>query len=170
MQKSALSVTIILLMLAACSTQGDSSELLARAQKLEQEHKAQDAILLYEELVREHPDAQEAPEALYRSAALYYNEQKDLLKAATTYELVCEKYPDSEFGHRGLFVAAFTYANELGNLERAREAYEKYLREYPDSSMAATASFELNHLGTSAEELLESLQDGAPQDENTTNQ
>ena len=157
---SLLVITAVLF--AACSSGSDSGELLSKARGLEDDENPADALLLYEQIARDHPDASEAPEALFRSAALYYNHEKDLLKAATTYELVCDKYPESPFAHRGLFFAAFTYANELGNLDRARVAYERYLAEYPDSSMAETARFELDNLGKSPEELLQSLQDAAP--------
>ena len=168
MKRIASLLVISAVLFAACSSgSGDTAELMSKARGLEEDEQPADAVLLYEQLVRDHPDASEAPEALFRSAALYYKEQRDLLKAATTYELVCEKYPESEFAHRGLFIAAFTYANELGNLERARVAYEKYLRDYPDSSMASTAAFELENLGKSPEELLQSVQDNAPpSDEN----
>ena len=89
---------------------------------------------------------------------MIYHQQKDPVKAATAYEMVAEKYPDTEWGQKGLFAAAYTYANEIKNLERARLAYEKYLKKYPEGSMASTAQFELENLGKSPEELLESLQ------------
>jgi len=162
MKRISLLFVIAVSMLAACSSGSDSKELLSRAHALEQETKPADALLLYEQIVQDFPESPEAPEALFRTAALYYNDQKDILKAATTYELVCEKYPQTEFAHKGLFIAAFTYANELGNYDRARTAYTRYLKEYPDSSMASTAQFELDNLGKSPEELLESLQESAP--------
>ncbi|MCB2204718.1 tetratricopeptide repeat protein [bacterium] len=158
---SLLAITAVLF--AACSSGSDSGDMFSKARGLEEDGKATDALALYEQIVKDTPDAEEAPEALFRSAALYYNEQKDKLKAATTYELVAEKYPQSTFAHRGLFIAGFTYANELGNYERARVAYEKYLQQYPDSSMAETARFELENLGKTPEELLESLQNSSPQ-------
>ncbi|MDT8323487.1 MAG: tetratricopeptide repeat protein [Bacteroidota bacterium] len=153
---------ITAVLFAACSSGSDSGELMSKARGLEEDEQPADALLLYEQIGRDYPDAPEVPEALFRSAALYYNHEKDILKAATTYELVCDRFPQSEYGHRGLFFAAFTYANELGNLERARVAYTKYLEEYPDSSMAETARFELENLGKSPEELLQSLQESTP--------
>ncbi|PLX32252.1 MAG: hypothetical protein C0600_03200 [Ignavibacteria bacterium] len=142
---------------AACSSEG-ASDLMDKARGLEKADNPEEALPLYEKLYQEHADDDNAPEALFRCAAIYYNTQKDILKAATTYELVSEKYPDSEYGHKGLFIAAFTYANELANYERARTAYEKYLSAYPDSSMTETVRFELENLGKTPEELLESLQ------------
>jgi TolA-binding protein len=147
--------------LLGCSGQ-DASDLMQQAAKLQKDGKTADALALYEQITREHDDAAVAPEAMFRCALIYVNEQKDPVKAATTYELLSEKYPDSEWGHKGLFAAAYTYANEIGNLERAREAYQRYLKQYPDSSMAETAKFELDNLGKSPEELLESLQQTQP--------
>ena len=147
----------ISLLIGGCAGQ-DASDLLAQATKLREEGKTGEALPIYEQIARDHAESPQAPEAMYHCAVLYFQEQKDPIKAATTYELVAEKFPQTEWGHRGLFAAAYTYANEIGNLERGRETYEKYLAQYSDSSMAETARFELENLGRSAEELLESIQ------------
>lgn len=161
MRTTTLSLLFTLIVLNACGD-GGSRGMFEEARGLEGKGKHAEALALYEQIVRDYPKSDEAPEALYQSAVLYYNFQKDPLKAATTYELVCDSYPSSPVAHKGLFVAGFTYANELGNIERARQAYERYLKEYPDSSMAETARFELEHLGQSPEQLLENLQESAP--------
>lgn len=145
------------LLIIGCAGE-DATDLLAQAKKLRESGKENEALALYEQITREYADAPQTPEAMYQCAVLYFTVQKDPVKAATTYELVAETFPQSEWGHRGLFAAGFTYANEIGNLERGRLAYEKYLAQYADSSMAATARFELENLGKSAEELLESIQ------------
>ena len=147
--------------LAGCGGQ-DASSLMEQASALQQDGKASEALAIYEQITRDFADAPQAPEAMFRCALIYINEQGDPVKAATTYELVSEKYPESEWGHKGLFAAAYTYANDIGNLERGRTAYEKYLEQFPDSSMADTARFELENLGKSAEELLESIQENPP--------
>lgn len=162
MKRISLLFVIAFTLISACSSGTDSKELMSNARDLEEGKKPAEALLLYEQLVQDYPEAPEAAEALFRSAVLYYNEQKDVLKAATTYELVCEKYPETEYAHKGLFIAAFTYENEIGNLDRARVAYNKYLANYPDSSWASEAQFALENLGKTPEELLESLQESAP--------
>jgi TolA-binding protein len=161
MKTTTLSLFLTLILISACGD-GGSRGMFDEARALEEKGQQAEALALYEQLVREHPKSDEAPEALYLSAMLYYNFQKDALKAATTYELVCDTYPSSVFAHKGLFVAGFTYANELGNTERARQAYERYLKDFPDSSMAETVKFELEHLGQTPEQLLENIQKNAP--------
>jgi TolA-binding protein len=156
-----LLLTLTIILTSACGV-GGAKGLFEQAMALEKEGKHAEALLMYEQLVREHPKSDEAPEALYQSAVLYYNIQKDPLKAATTYELVYDTYPESGIAHKGLFAAGFTYANEIGNIERARQAYERYLKIFPDSSMAETARFELEHLGQTPEQILENLQRNAP--------
>ncbi|MBR9977834.1 MAG: tetratricopeptide repeat protein [Bacteroidetes bacterium] len=150
---------LTLLILTACGDQ-DASQLMDKAKNLREKGQTAEALALFEEIARDHENSPEAPEAMYVSAQMYFNEQRDPVKAATTYELIAEKYPESSWAHRGLFSAAYTYANDIRNLERARIAYERYLTQYPDSSMAATAQFELENLGKSPEELLESMQVG----------
>ncbi|MDX9760355.1 MAG: tetratricopeptide repeat protein [Bacteroidota bacterium] len=145
------------LLIGGCAGQ-DASDLLAQATTLRESGKGSEALPLYEQITRDYAESPQAPEAMYHCAVLYFKEQMDPIKAATTYELVAEKFPQTEWGHRGLFAAAYTYANEIGNLERGRHAYEKYLAQYADSSMAETVRFELENLGKSAEELLESIQ------------
>lgn len=149
-----ISVTVLLI---GCSGQ-DASDLMNQAAELQKDGKSSEALTLYEQVVKDYADAPEAPEAIFRSALIYINEQKDPVKAATAYELVAEKYPDSKWGHQGLFAAGYTYANDIRNLDRAKEAYQKYLKLYPDSSMAQTVQFELENLGKSPEDILESLQ------------
>ncbi len=156
----ALIVTAMVLLIG-CSGQ-DASDLMNQAADLQQDGKNTEALALYEQVAKDFADSPEAPQAMFRCALIYVNEQQDPVKAATTYELIATKYPESEWGHKGLFAAAYTYANEINNLERAREAYQKYLKEYPDSSMAETARFELENLGRSPEELLQSLQESQP--------
>ncbi|MFZ1731344.1 MAG: tetratricopeptide repeat protein [Bacteroidota bacterium] len=157
MIKSFILIISTTMLLIACSGQ-DASDLMKQADDLGSKGKTAEALALYEQIAKDFADTPEAPDAMIHCARIYINEQKDPVKAATTYELVAEKYPQSEYGHRALFAAAYTYANDIGNLERGREAYEKYLKQYPDSSMASTAKFELDNLGKSPEELLESLQ------------
>lgn len=152
---------LMLALVVGCAEQ-DASDLMEQAASLQADGKASEALALYEQITRDFADSPQAPEALFRCALIYINEQGDPVKAATTYELVSEKYPDSEWGHKGLFAAAYTYANDIANLERGRAAYEKYLKQYPDSSMAETVRFELENLGKSAEELLQSIQESQP--------
>lgn len=150
-----------LFLLAGCAGQ-DASDLMDQANGLQNDGKPSEALVIYEQITRDFADSPQAPEAMFRCALIYINEQGDPVKAATTYELVSEKYPDSEWGHKGLFAAGYTYANDIANLERGRAAYEKYLKQYPDSSMAETVRFELENLGKSAEELLQSIQESPP--------
>jgi TolA-binding protein len=168
MIKSFILAISTMVLLIGCSGQ-DASDLMNQATDLQLDGKTAEALALYEQVAKNFKDAPEAPMAMYRCAQIYINEQKDPVKAATTYELVAEKYPESEWGQKGLFAAAYTYANEIGNLERGREAYKKYLKQYPDSSMAETAKFELDNLGKSPEEILQSLQ-STPTADNNGNQ
>ena len=132
---------------------------MQEARKLEASKKAPEALKVYEKIVQESPSSKEAPEALFHCAALYRSEKNDLLKAATAYESIASRYPTSEFGHKGLFTAGFMFANEMNNFAKAKSLYEKYLSTYPDSSLAKMAKFELQNIGRSADEILQSLQD-----------
>jgi|GEM_PF-1478937 len=153
---------LTLILIASCARDAARS-LMDQATELEAQGNYAEALVVLERIVKEHPDSPHAPAALFRCAWLYNNEQEDALKAATTYELVNDRYPDSEYGHKGLFAAGFTYANELENVERAKAAYDKYLSMYADSSMAETVRFELEHLGSSPDIVLQMLQEQNPE-------
>lgn len=144
---------------AGCSK--SPSDMLTEAKSLQQSGKKQDALALYEKIATESKDAEEAPEALFRSAQLYQELQHDVIKATTTYELVAERYPDSKVAENALFTAGFNYANELQNYSKAREVYGAFLKRYPQSTLAASAQAEIANLGKTPEEILEGLQKGS---------
>lgn len=143
----------------ACSS--ESGRLMQTARDLEAKKKPQDALKIYEQIVKDSPSSKEAPEALFHCAALYRSLKNDPIKSASTYESVAENYQKSTYGHQGLFAAAFMYANEMNNLAKAKKLYERYLATFPDSSLAKMAKFELKNLGRSPDDILKSLQDSS---------
>ena len=153
-------ILAIILLFSACSRE-NSADILKQAQTLEEQDKSKEALPLYEHVFTDFKESPEAPEAMFRAAQLYFQLQEDAVKSATTYEALSERYPKHRLGHQALFVAGFTYADHLQNYKKAKELYEKYLSSYPDSSMAPTAQFELDHLGMSAEEVLNAQQSKA---------
>lgn len=155
-----------IILLAACSKPDTS--LLEDARHAEAENDFATATTLYQQIIDEFPDGKAAPEAMYRLAAIYQNHKNEPLKAATLYEKIHAKYPESQYAHRGLFIAGFTYANELMNETKARAAYEMYLEKYPDSAMAKEASFELQTLGRTPDEVLSAMRDTVKEVEHDT--
>jgi TolA-binding protein len=149
-------ILLALLFIAGCSK--SPSDLLTDARALQESGKKQDALALYERIAAEYKDAPEAPEALFRSAQLYHELQRDIMKATVTYELIAERYPESTFAENALFTAGFNYANEIQNLTKAREVYGRFLQRYPKSKLAPSAQAELANLGKTPEEILQSLQ------------
>jgi TolA-binding protein len=149
---------LVFLILFAC-TKSDTDLMMLNAKKAEDSKKPAEALALYEQIVRDAPNSKQAPEALFRSAALYRTTTKDILKSAITYLSISERYPQSEFAHKGLFTAGFAFANELNNTTKAKVLYERYLSEYKDSSLVEMVRFELKNLGKSADEVLDALRD-----------
>ncbi len=120
-----------------------------------------DGAAIYQKIIDESPDGDRTAEAMYLLAEISNNIEKQPLKAAALYEQIPDRFPKTEFAHKALYLAAFTYAEALQNLDKARPLYERYLKDYPDSSFAKSARIELDNLGRSADEVLQSLQQSA---------
>jgi TolA-binding protein len=148
-----------IILCVACSS--ETGKLMQSARDFEAKKKPQEALKIYEKIVKESPGSHDAPEAMFHCAALYRSLNNDLIKSASTYESIAENYPKSTYGHQGLFASAFMYANEMNNQAKAKTLYERYLSTYPDSSLAKMVKFELKNLGKSPDDILKSLQDSS---------
>ena len=153
-----LFLAAVVIFAAGCSKQNEA-DLMNQAIKLSEKKKYDEAMKLYQQVAVDFPESKSAPMALYAVGLIQLNDLKVPEDAIKTFNGVAEKYPDSEYGHKCLFMAGFVYANNLRQYSKAKESYKTYLSKYRDSSMAATAQFELEHLGQSAEQVLEAVQD-----------
>ena len=70
--------------------------LFKRAEIAQIRKESQDAIALYEQLVREYPHGPKANHAQFMVGFLYEEELKDTTKAKMAYQKVIDNYPDSD--------------------------------------------------------------------------
>ena len=153
---------IILLLVVGCSPKKSDRELFDQAKKNLKEDKISEAVMAFEELVKENPESKLAPESLSELAAIYQNkfvkslsEKENLEKAVATFKRIHDEYPRSEYAPSGLFMAGFINANELKNFDAATDIYNQFIKEYPDNELAASARAELDNMGLSPEEILQ---------------
>ena len=104
------------------------------------------------------PDAPESPDFLFKAGELYSQELTDPKKAISLFSRVFEKYPDSKPAAQSLFLKGYLYNNVLKDLVNAEKAYHQFLESYPNHELAKSATFELDVLGKSEEEILQDLQ------------
>ncbi|MCK6615738.1 MAG: tetratricopeptide repeat protein [Ignavibacteriales bacterium] len=155
-----ITLFVSLLFITGCSKK-NAATYMDEAKNLLKENKYKEAVLLYEELTKEYPEAPLAAEAFFEMAKLY---QAKLVpgvtdidayqKAITSYTSVYEKYPDSKEAPLALFMTGFILANEMKQYPAAKQAFEKFIAQYPDHEMLSSAQSELENMGKSPEELL----------------
>jgi len=152
---------LTLLLFFGCSSKKSDKELFDEAKGSLKNQKYPEAVMSFEELVKDYPGSELAPEALSETASIYQNKQiknltekENLLKAIELFKKIHDDYPKSEFASSGLFMAGFIYANDLQDFEAATSIYKQFLQEYPDNELAASAQAELDNMGLSPEEIL----------------
>lgn len=134
---------------------------MEEAKNLLKENKYKEAVLLYETLTKEHPEAAQAAEAFFEMAKLYQAKlvpgisgTEAYQKAITSYTSVYEKYPDSKEAPLALFMTGFILANELKDYPAAKKSFEKFIAQYPEHEMISSAQSEIANMGKSPEEML----------------
>jgi TolA-binding protein len=152
---------LILMLIVGCSTKKSDKELFDAAKKDLKENKVPEAIIAFEQVVKEHSESKLAPEALSELASIYQNkqdksisEEENLEKAVSLFKRIHDEYPESEYAPSGLFMSAFISANDLKKFNEATLLYKQFLKEYPNNDLAASAQAELDNMGLSPEEIL----------------
>ncbi len=156
-----ISIFISFLILFGCSKESDKGYMDEAAKEMK-DSSVTEAINSYEALVKEYPNSDLAPDALYQLAVIYQNkmdktlsEKECLQKSVDTYREIYDKYPKSKNAAKALFMSGFLLANELHNYDKATETYNLFLQKYPNHDLAVSAKEELEHMGLSPEQILE---------------
>ncbi|OGU31586.1 MAG: hypothetical protein A2X67_00835 [Ignavibacteria bacterium GWA2_55_11] len=155
--KSILFLACIVLA-TGCSRKTDDQyyEDAVEAQKGQEDD---EAIELFQEMIKEYPQSPRVPEALYALGSLFQDRKKDFPKAIEMYKKIGEQYPDHATASNALFMVGFINNNELKNVDAARAAYEEFLKKYPSSPLVESARFELANLGKEPAELLKNTEE-----------
>ena len=105
---------ILCIKLGLCSSKKTDKELFDEAKASLKDQKYPEAVMSFEELVKDYPDSKLAPEALSETASIYQNKQiknlsekENLNKAIELFKKIHDDYPKSEFAPSGLFMAGF---------------------------------------------------------------
>ncbi|MEM0999008.1 MAG: tetratricopeptide repeat protein [Bacteroidota bacterium] len=112
------------------------------------------AYLAYAE---SYPQANEAPEYLFRAGEVYSNELKDFPQAIAAFKKNYQDYPNHETAANALFFIGYLYNNSMRDIAEAETHYREFLDKYPNHNLAPHAEFELKSLGMSMEEVFNQL-------------
>jgi tol-pal system protein YbgF len=99
----------------------------------------------FEELLRNYPNSEDAPEAMIYIAATYASERNQVA-ADSVYGLVVQRYPSSPKAATALYKQALSM-REAGRVPAARAAFERIIKDYPRSDEAELARAQLRTLG-----------------------
>jgi len=99
----------------------------------------------FEELLRNYPNSEDAPEAMIYIAATYSSERNQVA-ADSVYGLVVQRYPSSPKAATALYKQALSM-REAGRVPAARAAFERIIKDYPRSDEAELARAQLRTLG-----------------------
>ena len=158
---SLLSFLVLSLLIIACSSKKDESELYNSAKKSLENQKYYEALVTYNELLNDYPNGTHAAETIFELGKLNHgkvdttlNEMQSFEKAVTFYTKLQKDYPEYEKSSEALFMASFVLANEIKDLERAEASYNLFIEKYPNSELVESAKIELENLGVAPEEIL----------------
>ncbi len=160
--KSALSIILVAVVFISCSSKKSDEELFNEGKTNTEEGKISEAVVSYEELLKEYPDSKAGPEAIKNLASIYQNklvknisETESLQEATKLFRQIYDDYPESEFAPMGLFMAGFVLANDLFAYHEATEAYSLFVEKFPDHEFADDAKIELDNMGLTPGEFLD---------------
>ena len=113
-------------------------------------------IDLYDEYISKYPDAEESF-TFMELKAKYLSANNQNEEAIDAYSDLITKYPDAPRAAEALFMQAFIFENYLSDKTKAQEKYNEFLTKYPEHELADDASFSIENMNLSDEQLLQLL-------------
>jgi len=148
---------IVVAMLVACGEKKSETELRKEALALEEQEKYDEAFEVYEQMLKEYPKSEHAPEALHKMAFMHYNNSHDFQQAIDYHQRLIEQFPDSKYVPKARFMIGYIYANDIKDYGSARAAYEEFIAYHPEHELVESVKWELKHLGEDVDQQLQTL-------------
>lgn len=132
--------------LAALSVPLFTAQYYQRKNQIQEAEKAfQEAISVYDKVIRENPKTKQAARA-QNFISLAYLSQKKWEKAIDSLRTLIEVYPENPKASASLFTIAAIYQRQLGEPKKAIETYKKFMEQYPGHTLANLAKSEIESL------------------------
>jgi TolA-binding protein len=108
----------------------------------------------YVDFATKYPDDQQSAEYLFKAAqkGIYLDQPKESVEYL---DRIVKDYPSSPMVEEAMFLSAYTLENNIQDYTTAKTRYEQFLAKYPKGELADDAKFSMEHMGESADELLE---------------
>lgn len=160
MKTKIVSTTIIasMLLFAACTSSSEKlNEQIAQAEnELSQQYdtvKMRQLVTLYQQYVKEFPKDSLSGEYLFRSGTtnMTLGKAADALRDLTNF---INLFPEHKLLPEAYYYKAHIYENIMYDFVMAKTAYYDFLARYPEHKLATDATFSLQYLGKSADEII----------------
>ena len=162
MQKLYSLLIIIVFVLVGCHSKSekeyfDSADVNAKAKNYSE------VVKEYDLLAKDYPKGDLTCKGLFESAKIYHSllipnltKVESLKKAVEYYKRVSDEFEGKPEAEQSLFMIGFVQANELNQLDTAKSTYETFIKKYPNSQLINSVKLELNNLGKTPDEILQS--------------
>ncbi len=161
MKKFFTVILLGLIVITACKSNKDK-EIFESASAKAKAKNYSEALKDYQKIIDEYSSSDKAAESYFAVAAMYHmyqipniSNEESLKKAAQYYHKLYQEFPSNEKAPKALFMAAFIEANEIKQIETARASYQTFLKDFPNHELAPQAKIELENLGKTPEEMLQ---------------
>jgi len=144
---------LVLFVVISCGSKKTKEQLYAEAMQFERQENFKEAIITYEQLIKDYPHSNYADSTLFKIGQIYSNNLADFEQAIDAHKRLIKKYPDSKMSAQSLFMIGYHYANSISDTAEARTYYEKFLTKYPKHQLASSVQWELDHLGQDINEI-----------------
>ena len=158
-----LSLILFSVILIGCSeSKKTEDQYLTDAKTKLDEKKYDEAIVSYQEFLKNYPKSDKAVFAYNQIAGIQIDGLKNPQAGIKTYTELAEKFPNTKDAKQSLFMVAFIYDEQLKDKDNAIKAYKAFLAKYPKDmdandkmSELATTMLEVLQSGRSIEEIIQ---------------
>ena len=167
MKKTLLLLNALILILTACHSKSDKQYFDSAFEKAKARNFTE-AVKEYDFLASEFPNSDYTCKGLLEAGKIYHSilipapVKADTLKSFMTaigyYKRIIKDFSDKPEAESALFMMGFIQANEINQLDSARITYLTFLKKYPNSQMISSVNLELNNLGKTPDQILQTAQ------------
>jgi len=165
MKKTLLIIVAVLLILMACHSKSDKQYFDSAVEKAKAKNFSE-AVKEYDLLASEFPNSDYTCKGLLEAGKIYHSilipaaNKADTMKSFRTaisyYKRILNDFDDKPEAESALFMMGFIQANEINQFDSAKISYMTYIKKYPNSPMISSVNLELNNLGKTPDQILQS--------------
>lgn len=160
MKKNVLFIAIITIFFTACNSDVD---LYNSAEAKYNNKNYSEALKEYKTIIEDSPESEYASKSIMKVAMMYQgflipnvSNEQSLKNAVEYYRKMYQLFPNDKETPKALFLCGFLLANDIRNYEEAKITFNTFLDKYKNHELVPQVKLELENLGKTPEEILES--------------